>query len=112
MVDSLDDLVGRVVAAAGVVKVELSPVKEPLGSDLPKVLVINSPELPKELREVEVPAVVKIDGALESKSVLEIGSLCWLCWIIPCELPLENPLSPPNGSGSPTLPTPLESGRG
>ncbi|THG11594.1 hypothetical protein TEA_012055 [Camellia sinensis var. sinensis] len=36
----------------------------------------------------------------------------WICWIIPCELPLENPLSPPNGSGSPTLPTPLESGRG
>ncbi|THF95595.1 hypothetical protein TEA_016637 [Camellia sinensis var. sinensis] len=34
------------------------------------------------------------------------------CWIISCELPLENPLSPPNGSGSPTLPTPLESGRG
>ncbi|KAI7981386.1 Histone-lysine N-methyltransferase, H3 lysine-9 specific SUVH5 [Camellia lanceoleosa] len=75
MVDSLDDLVGRVVAAAGVVKVELSPVKEPLGSDLPKVLVINAPELPKELHEVEVPAVVKSDGALESKSVLEIGSL-------------------------------------
>ncbi|KAL7212696.1 hypothetical protein ACSBR2_015388 [Camellia fascicularis] len=75
MVDSLDDLVGRVVAAAGVVKVELSPVKEPLGSDLPKGLVINSPELPKELHEVEVPAVVKSDGALESKSVLEIGSL-------------------------------------
>ncbi|CAL5345262.1 unnamed protein product [Camellia sinensis] len=75
MVDSLDDLVGRVVAAAGVVKVELSPIKEPLGSDLPKVLVINSPKLPKELHEVEVPAVVKSDGALESKSVLEIGSL-------------------------------------
>ncbi|CAL5409088.1 unnamed protein product [Camellia sinensis] len=75
MVDSLDDLVERVVAAAGVVKVELSPVKGPLESDVPKVLVINSPELPKELHEVEVPAVVKSDGALESKSVLEIGSL-------------------------------------
>ncbi|GFZ02051.1 SU(VAR)3-9 homolog 5 [Actinidia rufa] len=67
--NSLDDLVGKVVVAAGV-KVELSPIVE-----LPKGLEIKAPELSKELHGAEVPAVVKSEVVLESKTVLEIDSM-------------------------------------
>ncbi|KAL7163623.1 hypothetical protein ACSBR2_039692 [Camellia fascicularis] len=72
----LNDLLGKVVVAAGKVNgAELSPIVEPLGSGLPKALENNALELSKELHEVEVQAVVKSECAPESKIVLEIISM-------------------------------------
>ncbi|CAL5374387.1 unnamed protein product [Camellia sinensis] len=74
--DILNDLLGKVVVAAGKVNgAELSPIVKPLGSGLPKALENNALELSKELHEVEVQVVVKSEGALESKIVLEIVSM-------------------------------------
>ncbi|GMP81048.1 hypothetical protein CsSME_00035897 [Camellia sinensis var. sinensis] len=74
--DILNDLLGKVVVAAGKVNgAELSPVVESLGSGLPKALENNALELSKELHEVEVQAVLKSEGAPESKIVLEIVSM-------------------------------------
>ncbi|KAL7167050.1 hypothetical protein ACSBR2_037671 [Camellia fascicularis] len=53
--DILNDLLGKVVVAAGKVNgAELSPIVEPLGSGLPKALENNALELSKELHKVEV----------------------------------------------------------
>ncbi|KAL7181359.1 hypothetical protein ACSBR1_040277 [Camellia fascicularis] len=72
----LNDLLGKVVAAAGKVNgAELSPIVEPLGSGLPKALENNALELSKELHQVEVQAVVKSECAPERKIVLEIISM-------------------------------------
>ncbi|CAL5436727.1 unnamed protein product [Camellia sinensis] len=72
----LNDLLGKVVVAVGKVNgAELSPVVVPLGSGLPKALENNALELSKELHEVKVQAVVKSEGAPESKIVLEIVSM-------------------------------------
>ncbi|KAL7167090.1 hypothetical protein ACSBR2_037711 [Camellia fascicularis] len=64
-----------VVAAGKVNGAELCAVVVPLGSGLPKALENNALELSKELHEVEVQAVVKSEGAPESKIVLEIVSM-------------------------------------
>ncbi|CAL5441727.1 unnamed protein product [Camellia sinensis] len=72
----LNDLLGKVVVAVGKVNgAELPPVVVPLGSGLPKALENNALELSKELHEVKVQAVVKSEGAPESKIVLEIVSM-------------------------------------
>ncbi|KAI7988978.1 hypothetical protein LOK49_LG13G01616 [Camellia lanceoleosa] len=72
----LNDLLRKVVVAVGKVNgAELFPVVVPLGSGLPKALENNALELSKELHEVEVQAVVKSEGAPESKIVLEIISM-------------------------------------
>ncbi|KAL6979792.1 hypothetical protein U1Q18_021447 [Sarracenia purpurea var. burkii] len=71
--DSLDDLVGRVVAAAGI-KVALPPILGPLEIDLPKALEIEAPKPSKELCDVKALDAIKSEGALETKTVLEISS--------------------------------------
>lgn len=62
---TLDDLVGRVVAAIGV-NVEFPSTVRPLGTGSPKVSELKESELPNELHDTDAPA--------ESKTSLEIGS--------------------------------------